>query len=180
MVTFSSKREYHFWLYALLVTFAIFATIPFAGILMDWIGEHSIIGVGLFLLGCLMVLATILSQGFRFRPGGLEIAVGIGISAAYLLVFVRMAIPTERSHLIEYSILAIFIYEALLERRHNGRKMPMLELAAIFLTMLIGLMDECAQQWVPDRVFDPLDMVFNTIAAVLAIGGSWIIRKIKD
>lgn len=179
MFSFSSKREGRFWLYALLVLLAIFATIPFAKVLIDWVGDTPIIGVGMFLLGCFLVLATILSQGLRVRPGGLELAVGIGMAAAYLLVFVRMAIPTERSHLIEYSILAVFIYEALLERKSNEKRVPLPELLAIMLTLLVGVLDECIQLFVSDRVFDPVDMLFNTIAAVIAVGGSWILAKIR-
>jgi hypothetical protein len=72
----------------------------------------------------LLVLATVVTQGLKTRPGGAEISVALGVAAAYLLVFVRMAIPTERSHLVEYGVVALFIYEALLERASQGRRVP--------------------------------------------------------
>ena len=50
----------------------------------------------LFLLGMLLVGATIVTQGVKARPGGAEIAVALGVTAAYLMVFLRMAILEER------------------------------------------------------------------------------------
>ena len=120
---------------------AIYSTLGLARTLAAEQGDLGL-GAGLFLVCCLLVVATALTQGLRVRPGGVEIAVALGVIAAYLLVFVRMSIPTERSHLIEYGVVALFVHEALTERASHGRRVPAPALLAVLATSLIGVIDE--------------------------------------
>jgi VanZ family protein len=84
-----------------------------------------------------------------------------------------MAIPAvERTHLIEYGVVAVFIYEALAERVTQGRHVPMPALLAVLITVLIGIADECLQAFLPSRVFDPRDILFNSLAAVMTVVAS--------
>ena len=85
---------------------AIYSTLGLAQTLAERLG-NDFFSVWLFLLGCILVLLAVVTQGLRVRPSGIEIAVALGVAAAYLLVFVRMAIPTERSHLVEYGVVAV-------------------------------------------------------------------------
>ena len=39
----------------------------------------------------------------------------------------------------------------------------------VLLTGLVGAVDEVIQLFLPNRVFDPVDMVFNVLAAALAV-----------
>lgn len=153
------------------VVAAIYSTLGLARTLLGVLGETGL-GVGLFALCCLLVLATVATQGLKTRPGGAEIGVALGIAAVYLLVFVRMSIPTERSHLIEYGVVALFVHEALTERVSQGRQVPAPALLAVLVTALLGFIDECIQLFLPSRVFDPIDMLFNVLAAVMAIAAS--------
>lgn len=89
-----------------------------------------------------MVVGVIVARALETRPGGLEIAVALGVVAVYLMVFVRMAIPEERTHLIEYGVVAILVHEALLERARNGRRMANPALLAVLVTGLVGAVDE--------------------------------------
>ena len=171
MSIFSSKRERRLWAWTLAVVVAIYSTLGLAQTLAKAVGDSSF-GVGLFLLGCLLVLTAVVTQGLKTRPSGVEIGVALGVAAAYLLVFVRMAIPTERSHLVEYGVVAVFIYEALSERASQGRRVPAPALLAILAASLVGLLDECIQAFLPSRVFDPQDILFNVLAAVMAVAGS--------
>ena len=100
--------------------------------------------------------ATIVTHGLNARPGGVEVAVALGVTAAYLLVFLRMASLEERSHLIEYGVVGVFIYEALAERASQGRRVPALPLLAVLATAALGLLDECIQAFLPSRVFDSI------------------------
>ena len=134
---FTSERERRLWAWTLAVVVAIYSTLGLARTLFDLLG-HLDLGVGLFLVCCLLVVATAVTQGLRVRPGGAEIAVALGVMAAYLLVFVRMSIPTERSHLIEYGVVALFIHEALAERARHGRRVPAPALLAVLAATLIG------------------------------------------
>ena len=118
MTLFSSRRERRLWLWVLAVMVAIYATLGLAQTLAETLRERGLldISIGLFLLCMFLVAATIITQGLKVRPGGAEVAVAIGVATAYLLVFTRMTVPTERSHLIEYGVVGILIYEALTER----------------------------------------------------------------
>lgn len=171
MSLFTSDRERRLWLWTLAVVVAIYSTLGLAGTLAGALREQGLL-VGFFVLGMLLVGATILTQGFRVWPGGVEIAVALGVVAAYLMVFTRMVNPEERSHLIEYGVVGIFIYEALSERARNGAPVPVPPLLAVLATAILGLVDECIQVFLPNRVFDPVDILFNAIAGVLAVGAT--------
>ena len=176
MSLFASKRERQLWLWTLVIVLAIYSTLGLASRWAATLGQYDFFGVGLFLLGCFLVLATVITQGLKVRPSGLEIAVALGITAVYILLFVRMAIPTERSHLVEYGVVAVFIYEALLERASQGRHVPAPWLLAIVAATLVGAVDELIQLFIPSRVFDPVDIFFNTLAAVTAVAATSALR----
>lgn len=175
MPVFTSAREKRLWAYTLAVVVAIYSTLGLARILVDELGSNFL-SVWLFLLGCILVLATVITQGFKVRPGGMEIGIALGVAAAYLLFFVRMAVPTERSHLVEYGVVAVFVHEALLERARQGQRVPMPGLLAIAIASLIGVIDESIQWFLPSRVMDPVDMLFNVLAAAMATVASMALR----
>lgn len=169
--SFSSPRERRLWIWTAVVVAAIYSTLGLAQTLADRLG-NDFFAVWLFLLGCIMVLLAVVTQGLRVRPSGIEIAVALGVAAAYMLVFVRMAIPTERSHLVEYGVVAVLVYEALAERASHGHRVPVPALLAILITTLIGTLDEGIQWLLPSRTYDPVDILFNVLAAVMAVTAS--------
>ena len=183
MGIFSSARERRLWLWTLAVVVAIYSTLGISRTLAEYLREHGLLeaaSVVLFLLGMLLVGATVVTQGLKARPGGAEIAVALGVTAAYLMVFLRMAILEERTHLIEYGVLGVFIYAALAERASQGRRVPLPPLLAILATATLGLLDECIQWFLPNRVFDPVDILFNLLAGTMAVAASvalaWVRR----
>ena len=135
-----------------------------------------------FLLGMILIGATIIIHGLKVQPSKTEIAIWVGLAAVYIMFIFRLGAP-ERSHLIEYSVLAIFIHRALIERLGHKNQVLMQGLIAFVLTSLIGFLDEGIQIFLPNRVFDPLDMLFNSNAALMAIGGSmalqWVQKKFR-
>ena len=180
---FTSARERRLWLWTLAVVVAIYSTLGLAATLARILGDRGLID-GFFFVCFLLVLAAIVTQGLKTRPGGVEIGVALGIAAVYLLVIVRMAIPAaERTHLIEYGVVAVLIYDALRERVSQGRRVPVPALLAILATTLVGVLDESIQAFLPNRVFDPQDILFNVLAAVMAVSASaaltWARRRGK-
>lgn len=174
MSFFTSKRERRLWIVSAVMVTTIYATIGLAQAFFELLGNQNVNAI-LFVLSALLILAAVVTQGIKKRPSGTEIMIALGIIAIYVLVFVRLTAGTERSHLMEYSVVAIFILEALKERKSQGRKVKYPALFAIGITILIGIIDEAIQYFVPGRVMDPLDMVFNTMAPVMAVGASSIL-----
>ena len=69
MSFFSSKRERRLCVWTAVVVAAIYSTLGLARTLTDKLG-NDFVSVWLFLLGCLLVLATVITQGLKARPGG--------------------------------------------------------------------------------------------------------------
>ena len=174
MTLFSSKRERRLWLWVLVVMVAIYATLGLAQRLAETLRERGLldVSIGLFLLCMFLVAVTVVTQGLKVRPGGAEVAVGVGVAAAYLLVLTRMTVPTERSHLIEYGVVGVLIYEALTERKSQGRRVPLPPVLAVLVTVALGALDEGIQWLLPNRVFDPVDILFNLLAGTMAVAAS--------
>lgn len=174
---FSSKRERRLWLFTLAAVIGIYSTLVLSSTLSKI--DQNLAAAG-FLSFMLAVGITVVLLALKIRPRGAEIGVALGIASVYLFLFLRMTIP-ERSHLIEYSVVAAFIYAALSERKNNGRPVPVPALLAILFTTLIGAFDEFIQIFLPSRVFDPVDIFFNFIASVMAVTAfvllSWVRKK---
>lgn len=168
---FTSARERRLWLGALAVVAAIYATLGLASTLAAMVRARGV-GEPLFVLGALLVLLMLLTQGLATWPGRAEVVVGLGIAASYLLLFVRMTIPTERTHLIEYGVVALLLHQALLERRRNGRTVRAPALVAVVATALLGWVDEGIQALLPNRVYDIRDVGFNALAGLMAVVAS--------
>ena len=168
---FTSNRERRLWIWTLAVVTAIYSTLGLARTLAGWLREEGIL-VASFALGMVLVGATILVIGLRRRPGAAEIGIALGIAASYYMVLVRMTLPEERTHLIEYGVVALFIHEALKERVNGGRSVPVPALVAIAAASVIGVIDESIQGILPSRVFDPEDILFNFLAAMMAVVSS--------
>lgn len=171
---FASPRERRLWLSAAAVVGAIYATAGLARTWADALRSEGLLAAA-FWVGFLLIVAAIAVQGLRRRPGGLEVGLALGVAGAYLLALLRLAIPEERTHLIEYSAVALLVHAALLERRRAGRRVPAPGLVAIALTVAVGWLDEGGQALLPGRVYDLRDVAFNALAAVLAVGGSGLL-----
>ncbi len=174
MPFFSSTRERRLWGWTLIVVIAIYATLGLATTLTGLLRDRGLLGVA-FGLGMLLVGTTIVAFAVRARPGKVEIGVLLGVIATYLMVFLRMTIPEERSHLIEYGVVATFIFEALKERASQARGVPVPALLAVAMTACLGAIDEGIQLFLPSRVFDLRDILFNALAGLMAVAASIVL-----
>jgi len=77
-----------------------------------------------------------------------------------------ITIPVEQIHFIEYGLVGFLSFNAL--RRHL-RGWGLIT-AAIFLTYLFGMVDECIQGLLANRVGEQRDMYWNGLAGLLALG----------
>jgi len=176
MPLFTSPREKRLWIYTFLVLAAIFSTLIWGGRLaltMDQ-GLKNL----LFLYTMIALAVTIILHGLITRPAKVEITIWLGLSAVYLLLYSRLSFA-ERGHLFEYSVLTIFIHKALMERAFQGRKITRPALSAFLIAFGIGVLDEFIQIFIPSRVFDIIDILFNGFVAFAAIATSSAIRWVR-
>ena len=158
---FSTRRERNLWLLTASVVVAIYSTLGLASA-----------------LALLALFAVIALVGLKGRaPTVFQAAIAVGVVAVYALVFLRMASPIERSHLFEYSLVAILIHEALLERSQAGRRVARPAVLAVGAAAILGIVDELIQLILPNRVFDPIDLAFNAFAAFMGVAVSGAIGR---
>ena len=170
MSFFSSKRERRLWFALLAVLLAIYATLGQAPDIVAALGERMLNSAGNDLVAALLLLLVVIPVFFiRKRFNGAEIAVWLGILAVYLLAWLRLGSLEARTHLVEYSMVAALVHEALLERRENGRRVPAPALLALLISIGLGWLDESIQSALPNRVYDLVDVAFNTLAATMII-----------
>jgi hypothetical protein len=179
MPLFTSDRERHLWFYALLVVVAIYSTLGLAGTLAEVLRQRNLLDVS-FVVGFLLVVAAIVGSVLRRRPGRREIWVALGVTAVYGMVVVRMGIsPMERTHLFEYGLVAVLIYQALTERVRNGGHVPIPAVFTIVVTALLGWFDEGIQALLPNRVYDLRDVGVNALAGLMAISASVALARAR-
>lgn len=180
MSFFSSKRERRLWIALAIVLVAIYATLGQTPAIVAALGADIVESAEANLVFALLILLVVIPIFFiDKRLAHVEIAVGIGIAAVCLLAWLRLGSWEERSHLFEYALVAALVHEALLERRSNGRRAPLPTLLALMISILLGLLDECVQAVLPNRVFDPIDVAFNSLAAIMIIAMRWIWARLS-
>ena len=115
---------------------------------------------------------------FNILPVSLVIFMVIGF------IILGIATPTESA---ACGVLGVFIHEALVERASQGRRVPVPAVVAVVSAAAIGVVDEGIQWFLPNRVFDPVDMLFNflaattSVAAVVALAWArrWTLRRLR-
>ena len=177
---FSSKRERRLWSALVIVLAAIYATLAHAPAIATMLRERNALTAAMFVVS-LWALVLISILFVRRRPGRAEIAVGLGILIVYLTAWIRIGIatPEERTHLFEYSLVAALIHEALLERRENGRRVPVPAVLALVIAIALGWLDEGIQSLLPNRVYDNMDVLFNALAATIIISARWSLAFVR-
>lgn len=178
-IKITSKKERKLWISALVVLIAIYASLFLGGQFIDLMIERRIIEQSTFYLFILLIIAFIVS-GWKSSGKRLEYWIYAGVIAVYGMALFRMDITTaERSHMFEYGLLSILIYEALIERKLNGENIKIPVLTSIFGAGTIGLLDECIQYFISYRVFDIIDVGFNYLASAFGVLTSIGVRKLK-
>lgn len=177
---FTSKRERRLWIALAIVLVAIYATLGQAPAIVAALGADILASAGANLVFAIIALLVVIPVFFiDKRLARAEIAVGAGILTVYLLAWLRLGSWEERTHLFEYALVAALIHEALLERRDNGLPVPAPALLALLASILLGFIDEGVQYFLPNRVFEPIDVAFNSIAATMIIGARWLLARAR-
>ncbi|MBT8186731.1 MAG: VanZ family protein [Croceitalea sp.] len=180
MIIYYSKRERRLWILALVVILGIYATIGLAGSMAHFLRARNLLE-NTFFFTFLLVVAVIIANGLRKKTSTNEIWLQIGVFLVFITITLRIeTTPEHRTHLYEYGLLALIIYEALRERALNGGKVAKPALMAILITVILGWLDEGIQAIWPNRHYDIVDVGFNALAAVLAISANLTLRWLRS
>ena len=158
------------WVVVLLYTLLIFLFLPVFPTLWDIVsrqlpgmtrGTHY----GIIALVVILFTGFLLFYGKHRSPGfyiwTFAVFLGYGV-----LIFFVCKYPAERFHLLEYGVLVILVYRALVTRIKTAR----IYLFVILYTFGVGLIDELIQALLPSRVYDTRDIAINWAASLLAAG----------
>lgn len=116
--------------------------------------------------GALVIAVAVL--GRRSSSAG-AVALALGVGSVVVLGAARVLSTAERTHLVEYGALAVFVRAALVERARGGRDVPSPAGRAVLAAACVALADELAQAVLPDRRFDVADLGFDLGAAMVAV-----------
>lgn len=175
----TSNRERRLWLLAAAAVVAIWSTLGLARRLADELAATGLVDAA-FALGAALVLVVVVAHAVRRRPGLGETMAWLAIGTVYGLAFVRIASPAERTHLVEYGVVAVLVHAALQERRRGGGDVHRPGLAAFVVAAGLGLVDELLQWVLPTRVFDLRDVGFNALAAGMAIAAAALLERARS
>ena len=165
--TLPKESERRSWFCVVLWTLLIYSTIPFARPVAEWIAKN--LGIEYFFyiaatagaIGLILVFTTLHRRKSPISSylwlTGITV---ILIASAYQL----REVPADVIHLVEYVILSVLVYRALLHRIQDHS----IYFVATLIVAMIGTLEECIQWIVPSRVFDLRDIRTNIIAGGLA------------
>ncbi|MBO6576774.1 MAG: VanZ family protein [Rhodothermales bacterium] len=171
-------REGRLWIWAGVVVLIIYTTLGPAQIINEWLRERSMllntvtIGVGAF-------AAVALAAWLRTKPGLQQVGFVLGALAAAAMAVMRVDSIELRTHLFEYGVVAMLIYQAFSERWRGRYGLFAPAAAGFAVSVVVGAVDEAIQWFLPNRVFDPVDIGFNAVAAGMVIGIGLVITWMR-
>lgn len=176
MALFTSNRERYYWMITLVIIAAIYSSLVIKPSSLRIILDEYYQPI-LFITAMILIALSVIWYGIQKRPGKLEFGLILVLSAVFIMVILRLGIA-ERTHLIEYSSLSLVVHQALSERFGDQAGAIKPAMIASFICIGIGVLDECLQLFIPYRVFDMIDILFNTLAVIFAIGGRLLLRYV--
>ncbi len=177
MIQFTSDRERRLWLWTAAVMAAIYSTLGIAQDIAVELRERNLLRISLAIAFAAIAVAVI-STWVRRGPGPREAGVAIAVGFAYLWTLLRLQEDpnwAERTHLVEYGIVAAIIHLALKERKANERRPQHPAAWAFGASAALGWIDEGIQWLLPGRVYDWIDVGFNLIAVTVAVVGGLVL-----
>ena len=163
----SRGNEKRSWLWVVLCSLAIFATVPLARVLQRWVsenlGDQAFILLTVVLLGFAGVwtITTLRRSKPRSATGYLWL---LAVAAAYGgLIWNLSGQAAEVLHLLEYGLLGALCFSALAHRMRNRG----IYLAATLMGAIVGILDEALQWATPNRYWELRDIAINVVATGL-------------
>lgn len=187
---FTSRRERRLWSAAGLCVALIYSSLYIARPVAETLRDRNLLRLAVALV-FIAVGGWIAWHLAVTRPGRRVLVIAGMIGAGYfVLLTVVPMLPEERLHFLEYGVVAILIYQALLERRSGIAEsqptaftglatLPPVLVAAV-ATGTLGWIDEGIQALLPNRYYDLRDVAFNATAGLLSLISLKLIERAAD
>ncbi|MEM7158865.1 MAG: VanZ family protein [Myxococcota bacterium] len=161
----SSTRAWVLWLgYVALV----YALLPVSRDVLITLDQHELIGAFITAAYCGAAILVVYHIVFDVRlTDRVAFAAVVVLGLTFGGLVLGMSIPEERLHFLQYGLMAILARRALAPR-FGPRRAYVWALVAVGL---IGWGDEAIQGFLPDRVYDPIDVGINLLGALLTLAG---------
>ncbi len=161
------EAEWLSWTWVVAATLAIFATVPIARTVQAVVSES--VGRQFFLyfvagVAGVGVLLTIRTLAARQVPRRAYFWLAILVTAFAAYTYSLRSNPEEAIHFVEYGILGVLVYRALVHRIRDTSVYA----TAIVVTGTVGIIDESLQWLAPSRYWDLRDLQINLFAGILS------------
>ncbi len=181
MLEIRSSRETRLWAWTGAVVLGIYLSAAWAGALSGLLAERGILEPA-FAAGFVLVAVALVGNAVKDPGARRQLWLVVGVVAALGMILVRLGVsPAHRTHLFEYALVGVLVYEALAERVRAGGRVWAPGVVAVLAAGILGWVDEGIQAVVPGRVYDLRDVGFNLLAAVGGVAGTsmagWVRRR---
>lgn len=179
MSLYTTQRERKLWMWSALVLAAVYCSAILGGTLSARM-EKSMFLAPAFGTGFVLVLVAIVGNAISSGESRRALWIGLGVAAVLGMILVRLGIgASARTHLFEYGLVAVLLFEAGRERVRGGGAFPAPGVTAVAATAALGWIDEGIQSVVPGRVYDLRDVGINALAGVLAVTGTSLTARVR-
>lgn len=169
------RRERRLWIAVGLAIGAILVSLYPLQFVLDFLRARNLLRLSIAAIFLLALAAAVWWLARRRAP-----LAAWGILAAAGAVYVGAAawldVPQERLHLVQYGALALLLEAAFAARRAPAGRLGV-AWRALAAAAAIGLLDEIVQGILPNRQYDPRDVLFNLLSAGLALASAAALRR---
>ncbi len=152
------------WILIICEILLIYSTLYIVRFITMFLRERGLLSLTIYTMTAVFFLLVALYV-LRLKPPILSILLLIPILGAYGVLFLKMKIPVERIHLLEYGLLGFMLTGVLNDRWRAGRSAG----GALAGAATAGYVDEAIQYFLPNRVYDLRDVGFNALAGFSGI-----------
>ncbi|RUM33748.1 MAG: hypothetical protein DSY50_07730 [Desulfobulbus sp.] len=146
----------------------IYSTLGIVRPVAEFLRSTGILQITVLVLFSVAILLILL---WRFKKAGKKrMAVRLGLLVLLVGIAANVeALPEERIHFITYGLLGWLVCWCFENSNTPERKLLRYWILPCLLVWLAGSVDELIQWWLPMRVFDIRDIVFNAVAGMNGI-----------
>lgn len=161
------------WLIAWGFAAYILFSAPWILFFSQWLRRHHLLLITMLILFAAVLLYLLAYFIVQVRLQGQAYVTFALVSLFGFLLMRNLHSLEEKIHFLEYALLALLFFKALKFHYRDARRY----LFAILLAAGVGVLDELWQGILPNRVYDPWDIYYNTAGGVLGTLMAWIRQK---